>query len=49
MREIYCTYDVTHGTWNIMENTSCIFYGSVLELEEFLIENKDKYYEQQPN
>ena len=46
MIEVTTTYDTQNNTWNVMEGMKCIFFGSIDGLEEWLVENKDKYYEQ---
>lgn len=46
MREIYCTYDTHFRTWNVVEDDTCIFYGSIDELEDWLIDHEDEYQEE---
>ncbi len=38
-------YDTTHKSWNVMRSGECIFYGTALQVDEWLIENKLKYIE----
>ena len=46
MTHIYTTFDSHNRTWNAMSMANiCLFYGSVDELEEWLVENKCNYYE----
>jgi hypothetical protein len=48
MTEVFTTYDTSNETWNVMSSVdkSCLFYGTIWQLEEWLIDNKDKYHEQ---
>ena len=42
---VYVTYDTQTSTWNIMNGSECLFYGTVWQVEEWLIKNNDKYTE----
>jgi hypothetical protein len=46
MKQIQVLYDTENDTWNVMNiDNRCIFYGSINELEEWLILNEAEYYE----
>lgn len=37
-------YDTENKTWNAMIDKVCLFYGTIFELEDWLIENDALYY-----
>jgi hypothetical protein len=49
MLRIYTTYDCQNSTWNAMLGTECLFYGTIDQLEDWLVEHKNKYREEKPN
>jgi len=47
-RKVFCMYDMQHKTWNIMAaaDNTCIYYGDIDGLENWLVENKGNYTEE---
>ena len=47
MPEVYATYDTHCKTWNVIKRSdnTCLFYGSVSEVDEWLEINKHIYRE----
>ena len=45
MIAVSVTYDTKDGTWNVMSGLTCVFYGTVWQVEQWLIDNEDKYEE----
>jgi len=47
-RKIFCMFDMQNKTWNIMdaEENTCIFYGDIDGVENWLVENEGMYEEQ---
>jgi len=45
--KVYSTFDTANDTWNVMNmNNQCLFYGTIDGLENWLIDNSDRYQEQ---
>ena len=44
-QRITCMYDDRNQTWNAMLGRVCLFYGTIFELEHWLVENDDLYYD----
>jgi hypothetical protein len=42
---VYCTYAHDYRTWNVIHADSheLLFYGSIFELEEWLVENSSSH------
>lgn len=45
MIAVTVTYDTKDGTWNVMQDCKCIFYGTIWQVEQWLIDNKLNYEE----
>jgi hypothetical protein len=45
MSQIQCVYDTQVHTWNVMQDKTCLFFGSIDGLEQWLIDHKDSYKE----
>ncbi len=47
-QRIWCMYDMNNKTWNIMSaaDNSCIKYGTIDDIENWLDENKGSYIEE---
>ena len=45
MITVTVNYDTTNSTWNVMDGLECVFYGTIWQVEQWLIDNKDKYEE----
>lgn len=45
--KVYSAYDTAFETWNVMDmNNQCLFFGTIDGLENWLIDNSDRYQEQ---
>jgi len=46
MERVFVTFDTLFGTWNVLTDLGeVIFYGRIDEMEQFLVDNADKYTE----
>ena len=45
--EVYTTFATDFWTWNVVDELTnhCLFFGNIEELEQWLIDNKNKYLE----
>lgn len=45
MSEVEVTFDCQFQTWNVMLDGKCIEWGNIFDVENWLVDNKDKYFE----